>query len=306
MTDSAMATDYIENAAAKLSAQLSRRRATSSTEDANGLFFRRDTFGMMPSRTAKHFVITANTLLRTNVGKTHHTKAIRATSMFTAKCLMARMTSRFGASPTLKPCGLYLVTNTVGFDLGIPDVFRAAHSANEVKHFEETGDYPNLSIIWLSSDHTWAALHRVPPSPRRKWRTTIWLSDESLENQPQQFWKDTCVFCIEDDPQVRLASRAVIARRLTSRAYIKRGQVVHTQYNHTSLLRTIELILGLPPMNQMDATATPMFDCFTDAPDVTCSTPLRITFRWDQINPAPKKISDPLLRKDAYVPARLP
>ena len=51
--------------------------------------------------------------------------------------------------------------------------------------------------------------------------------------------------------------------------YTKRHAVVNTQYNNTSLLRTIELILGIPPMTQMDATATPMFDCFTDTPDFT-------------------------------------
>ena len=42
-----------------------------------------------------------------------------------------------------------------------------------------------------------------------------------------------------------------------------------TQYNTTSLLRTIEQILGLPPMNQFDASAAPMWDCFTDTPDFT-------------------------------------
>ena len=50
-------------------------------------------------------------------------------------------------------------------------------------------------------------------------------------------------------------------------AYTRRGAVVKTQYNTTSLLRTMELMLGLPPMNQFDATATPMFDCFTNTPD---------------------------------------
>jgi hypothetical protein len=92
-------------------------------------------------------------------------------------------------------------------------------------------------------------------------------------------------------------------------AYTKRGVAVKTQYNQTSLLRTIELMLGLPPMNQMDATATPMFDCFIPpgaGPDfrpfdaVTNNVPL------DEMNPLPKLISDPLLRKDAYASARLP
>ncbi len=79
-----------------------------------------------------------------------------------------------------------------------------------------------------------------------------------------------------------------------------------TQYNQTSLLRTIELMLGLPPMNQLDASATPMTDCFTATPDFTPYTALTNNVPLDQMNPDPKKISDPLLRKNAQASARLP
>ena len=67
--------------------------------------------------------------------------------------------------------------------------------------------------------------------------------------------------------------------------YTKRRAVVSTQYNQTSILRTIELILGLPPMNQMDATATPMADCFTNASDPTPFTALPSNVPLDQMNP---------------------
>src|SRR5262249_23959662 len=76
--------------------------------------------------------------------------------------------------------------------------------------------------------------------------------------------------------------------------------------NQTSILRTIELILGLPPMNQMDATATPMFDCFSTTADLTSFASVSNNIPLDQMNPEPKKISDRLLRKDAYMSARLP
>ena len=68
----------------------------------------------------------------------------------------------------------------------------------------------------------------------------------------------------------------------------------------------MELILGLPPMNQLDASATPMFDCFTDKPDFTPFTAVTNNVPLDQMNPDPKKISDLLLRKNAYASARLP
>ena len=122
-----------------------------------------------------------------------------------------------------------------------------------------------------------------------------------------KFWKETCIFAIEDDPQAGWDH--VSGYRTTcyvASPYTRRGAVVSTQYNQTSLLRTMELMLGLPPMNQMDATATPMTACFTDTPDFTPFTALTNNIPLDQMNPAPKKISDPLLRKHAYASARLP
>jgi hypothetical protein len=68
----------------------------------------------------------------------------------------------------------------------------------------------------------------------------------------------------------------------------------------------MELMLGLPPMNQIDATATPMSDCFTDVPDFTPYDALPTNVPLDQMNPEPRKISDPMLRKNALASARLP
>jgi hypothetical protein len=89
-------------------------------------------------------------------------------------------------------------------------------------------------------------------------------------------------------------------------AYTRRGVTISTPYNQTSLLRTLALMLGLPPMNQMDATATPMFDCFTNIPDFTPFNAVANNIPLDEMNPAPKKIADAQRRRDAYVSARLP
>ena len=88
--------------------------------------------------------------------------------------------------------------------------------------------------------------------------------------------------------------------------YVKRQAVVSVQYNQTSLLRTMELILGLPPMNQLDATATPMFDCFASEPDWSPYVALKNNVPLDEMNPPAKAVSDPLLRKHAYASAKLP
>src|SRR4030095_8304107 len=73
-----------------------------------------------------------------------------------------------------------------------------------------------------------------------------------------------------------------------------------------SLMRTMELILGLPPMNQLDATATPMFDCFEETPTLTPFVAVKNNIPLDQMTPDQKAIPDPLLRKNAYASARLP
>ena len=71
-----------------------------------------------------------------------------------------------------------------------------------------------------------------------------------------------------------------------------------TQYNQTSVLRTIELILGLPPMNLLDATATPMHDVFMDRPDLTPYVAVAPTYPLDNTNPDPKTIKDPIMKDD--------
>jgi hypothetical protein len=65
-------------------------------------------------------------------------------------------------------------------------------------------------------------------------------------------------------------------------------------------------MLGLPPMNQMDATATPMFDCFTNTPDFTAFDAATNNVPLDEMNPPEKKVLGAEARRDAYVSGRLP
>jgi hypothetical protein len=176
-----------------------------------------------------------------------------------------------------------------------------------LKAFEGDGNFPNLVIIGLPNDHTSGTGSGSPTPAAQVADNDLAFGQivEALSHSP--FWAETCVLAIEDDPQSGWDH--VSGYRTTAYVispYTKRGAVVSTQYNQTSLLRTMELILGLPPMNQMDATATPMFDCFTNQPDFTPFVALTNRVPLDQMNPEPKKISDAVLRKDAYASGRLP
>ncbi len=209
--------------------------------------------------------------------------------------------------PGLESLRPYLVTNTVGWNLNIPDAFRAQQFIAELHEFERTGEFPNLLIICLPNDHT-SGTKANSPTPAAQVADNDLAFGQVVEAlSHSRFWPETCIFGIEDDPQAGWDH--VSGYRTTAYVaspYTRRNAVIRTQYNQTSLLRTIELILGLPPMNQLDATATPMSDCFTDRPDLTPFTAIASNIPLDEMNPDTRRISDPLLRKNAYASARLP
>jgi YVTN family beta-propeller protein len=214
---------------------------------------------------------------------------------------------RIWSRPTIESIRPHLCTNTVGWDMNIPDVFRAREFIKELREYEKSGNLPNFIVICLPNNHTSGTKVGMPTPAAHVADNDLAFGQivEALSQSP--FWKDTCIFAIEDDPQDGWDH--VSGYRTTAcviSPYTKRRAVVSTQYNQTSLLRTMELMLGLPPMNQLDATATPMTDCFAATPDFTPFAAVLNNVLLDQMNPEPKKISDPLLRKHAYVSARLP
>jgi YVTN family beta-propeller protein len=209
--------------------------------------------------------------------------------------------------PAIESLRPHLCTNTVGWDMNIPDVFRAAQFIKELREYEKKGEFPNLAIICLPNDHT-SGSKAGSPTPAAQVADNDLAFGQIVEAlSKSRFWKETCILAIEDDPQNGWDH--VSGYRTTAYVvspYTKRRAVVKTNYNQTSLLRTIELILGLPPMNQMDASATPMFDCFTDTPDFTPFKAVPTNVPLDEMNPEPKAIHDPVQRRYALASAKLP
>ena len=155
------------------------------------------------------------------------------------------------------------------FDLGYPDVQRAARFIAELQRFEQAGDLPRLQIVRLPNDHT----HGVTaghPTP------TAYVADNDLALgqvvdavSRSKFWPHTAIFVVEDDAQN--GSDHVDAHRtvaLVISPYTKRGAVDSTLYSTSSMLRTMELLLGLQPMTQFDAAAAPMFNAFQAQPNL--------------------------------------
>ena len=209
--------------------------------------------------------------------------------------------------PAIESLRPYQNNQTVGWDMDIPDVFRAAQFIKELRRYEHKGKLPNLIIICLPNDHTSGTKAGSPTPAAQVADNDLAFGQivEAISHSP--FWPKTCIFAIEDDPQNGWDH--VSGYRTTAYVispYTKRNTVISTQYNQTSILRSIELILGLPPMNQLDATATAMSDCFTDVPDFTPYEVVPSNVPLDQMNPGPKKISNAALRRDAIASARLP
>ncbi len=234
------------------------------------------------------------------------------TDKITARDCMDDFRSGAGAiviesAPTIESLRPYLNTTAPGWDMDIPDVVRAREFIKDLAAFEKDGAMPSLTIICLPNDHTSATSAGMPTPAAAVADNDLAFGQIVEAISRSSFWKETCIFAIEDDPQSGWDH--VSGYRTTAfvvSPYTKRGEVVHTQYNHTSILRTIELILGLPPMNQFDASATPMGECFTSTPDLTPYTALRNRVPLDQLNPDPKAIADDLLRANAIASALLP
>jgi YVTN family beta-propeller protein len=213
----------------------------------------------------------------------------------------------YSSEPDIEALRPYTMTNTVGWDLAVPDVWRAAQFIQSLKQFEAADNLPNLVILWLPNDHTSGTKTNWPTPAAQVADNDLAMGRIVEAVSHSKFWKDTCIFAVEDDPQNGWDH--VSGYRTTAyvaSAYTRRNAVVSTQYNQTSLLRTMELMLGLPPMNQMDATATPMFDCFTNTPDFTAFDAVTNQVPLDEMNPPPRQIRDAQLRKDALVSATLP
>ena len=107
-----------------------------------------------------------------------------------------------------------------------------------------------------------------------------------------RIWKESAVFVLEDDAQN--GPDHVDAHRSPAfviSPYAKRNAVVSQMYSTTSMLRTMELILGLPPMSQYDAAATPMWECFMSKPDLKPFTAIAATYNIHEMNVQVSSIS---------------
>lgn len=156
-----------------------------------------------------------------------------------------------------------------GYNTGVRDTVRFYQWRREFDSLVVVGKVPQFNSVRFGNDHT-DGQRLGSPTPFAHVADNDLAVGMFLEHlSKSQIWKESVVFIVEDDAQN--GPDHVDAHRTTAYVagpHVKRGFIDHTMYSTSSMLRTMELILGLPPMTQYDAAAMPMWNCFTAKPDM--------------------------------------
>ncbi len=174
-----------------------------------------------------------------------------------------------------------------GFDLRIPDQIRADLFLQEFKQYEQNDNLPNLIVLELPIDHTGGTSYPYPTPAAMVADNDLAVGRVVDAVSHSKDWATTAVFITEDDTQDGVdhvdghRNPGMIISPYTRRG----GYVDSTLYTSANMFRTIEQILGLPPLNQYDTAALPMYSSFSAAPDFTPFTFVPNQTRLDQMNP---------------------
>jgi len=155
-----------------------------------------------------------------------------------------------------------------GWDLQYSDQSRVDEWTREFDGYDRRGGLPDLEFVYLPDDHTAATRpgYRTPYAMEASNDYAVGRLVDRLSRS--RYWKDTVVFVVEDDSQAGPDHvSAQRAEALMVGGPVRRGVVSHGHFTQCSVLRTIELVLGLPPMSQFDAGATPMTSLLASTPN---------------------------------------
>ncbi len=181
----------------------------------------------------------------------------------------------------------YTNLNYRGFDLEYSDAERAAVFIKELGDFEKSGAMPKLTLMRLGNDHTYGteAGKLSPSSMMADNDYALGMIVEAASKS--KFWANTAVFVVEADAED--GADHVVSHRSPAfviSPYTHRAAIDGNLYNTASMLRTIELIVGLRPLTHFDAAARPMSAAFALSPDMKPYTAEKPRIPMDRRNPA--------------------
>src|SRR5579872_1153302 len=194
-------------------------------------------------------------------------------------------------SATMKPSSASLAGSIDpdyrGFDLHYSDQSRIDAWLTEFHRYAANNSLPRLEIVRLPSDHT-AATRPGMKTPFAMLADNDYALGRLVDAvSHSQYWKSTVIFVLEDDAQAgpdHVSDQR--AEALVIGGPVRRGIVDHTHYTTCSMLRTIELLLGMQPLSQFDAGATPMLSLIASYPDVRPWSASRPSEDLNATNPA--------------------
>jgi hypothetical protein len=208
---------------------------------------------------------------------------------------------------------------------GVGATMAASHSDEFAAEFQQqvlTGSVPHLNYLTLPLDHTLGTQPGIPTPKALVANNDLGLGQIVSTISHSSIWPQSVIFVVEDDAQD--GADHVDSHRMPALVispWAKKGAVIHTRYDQYSVLRTIELILGLKPLALTDAMATPMFDVFGDTPDAAgtvydsimpqqslaeLNTPssadaaMSAALPFDRIDAVPEEIMDRILWHSVY------
>jgi DNA-binding beta-propeller fold protein YncE len=159
-------------------------------------------------------------------------------------------------------------THFAAFDLHITDVSRFAEWKREFDTFERTGSLPQFEILRFGRDHTAGTKtgENTPAAMVADNDRAVGLLVDAVSHSRD--WASTAIFILEDDAQNGPDHVDEQRSTLYLASPYAAGGLQHQHYTTSSVLRTMELILGMPPMTPYDAGARPLFAAFTTKPDL--------------------------------------
>lgn len=204
----------------------------------------------------------------------------------------------------------HFCTYYTSWDQSVRDTTRVGQWKRDFDSLLANNAVPQLNTLRLINDHT-EGLRLGAPSPKAHVADNdlaVGMFVEYLSKSP--IWNETAIFIVEDDAQN--GPDHVDAHRTTAYlagGLVKNNFVDHTMYSTTSMLKTIELILGMPPMSQYDAAATTMWNCFQSTPTNKLFSAKALQYDINEKNTQPsvwQKMSEKFdLKKEDAVPDKL-
>jgi YVTN family beta-propeller protein len=217
----------------------------------------------------------------------------------------ADFTSRWHTTAPIAALNRILVRNYPAYSTAIPDVARAQIFAAELKKWVAAGAMPNLTIVQLPSNHTMGATagRSSPKAMVADNDYALGQIVEALTRTP--FWKKMAIFVVEDDAQNgvdHVDGHRTVALAISP--YTRRGSVDSTFYSHQSIVKTIELMLGLPTLSLYDLIAHDMRNSFQSEPDFASYASTEPTHSLFEVNPPLAELRGPA-RKAALESAKM-